>query len=56
MTSNDMEKTPENACENDPREFDFRDLAGEEREILIVFEGKKYRLLATKNGKLLLNR
>ena len=39
-----------------PREVQFQDLAGGEREVIIVLEEKKYRLLLTRNGKLILNR
>lgn len=38
------------------REVDFRELAGDSNEVTITFEEKRYRLILTRNGKLILNR
>lgn len=39
-----------------PNVVEFRDIAGCMKEVVIVYEGRQYRLLETKNGKLILNR
>lgn len=39
-----------------PNMVEFRDIAGCMKEVVIVYEGRQYRLLETKNGKLILNR
>lgn len=36
--------------------IDFRKVAGDLKEIVIVYEGREYRLIETKNRKLILNR
>lgn len=55
----DTSKEPEIAAERasqEAREVDFRDLAGDDREVVIRLQDKRYRLILTKNGKLILNR
>jgi len=42
--------------ESKPRTFDSRDLLDKGREAFIEHEGKKYRLQATRNGKLILTK
>lgn len=37
-------------------QVDFQQLAGNNPEILILFRGQTYRLRATRNGKLILNK
>lgn len=37
-------------------EYEFRELASSKNEIVLTHEGKQYRLIATKNGRLVLNR
>ena len=43
------------AADHSP-EFEFRQLSGDSREVLITHEGRIYRLRLTRNGKLILNR
>lgn len=39
-----------------PPEVSFRDLSQGAKEVIIEYDGKRYRLIETKNHKLILNR
>lgn len=55
MTPNDGEGDSGQSS-NVQRVVSFTDLAGGTAEVIIEHEGQKYRLRATRNGRLLLNK
>ena len=54
--SEERRELPASVYPNIPREVVFDDLADGQSELIIEHHGQKYRLRATRNGRLILNK